>query len=102
MRLRFSVDSVKGLTVSDFILPVCLVQGQIYIGASRSMAPGPEVLGGRGGLLSEKKSWKLILSNLRGPQSQTGPPSISTTLGGPPLNGCHRLRGGGVPLFMPY
>ena len=75
------------------------MQGRIYIGASGSMAPGPEVPGGP--FKSKEETGKLIISLLRGPQAQTEPMGIYramfgahhfrglTILGGPSLYGAH-------------
>ena len=57
-------------------------QGQIYIGASESMALGPEVPGGP---FERKTIEKLILLNLSGPQAQTEPIGIKAMHWGQPL-----------------
>ena len=66
-------------------------QGRIYIGASGSMAPGPEVPGGPFES-KKKKSGKCILSNLRGPVAETEPMSIGAMLWDPNLR-VHNIRG---------
>ena len=62
---------------------VNIIQGRIYIGASGSMAPGPEVLGGP--FEVKKILGKLISLNMSGPQAQTESMSIRAMHWGPPL-----------------
>ena len=53
-------------------------EGRIYIGASGSMALGPEVPGGP--FESKTKSGKYVLLLLKMPQPQTGPMGIKAML----------------------
>ena len=56
------------------------IQSRIYIGASGSMAPGPEVPMGLFESEKKKKIGKLMLSNLKGPLTQTEPIGMRTML----------------------
>ena len=62
------------------------VQSRIYIGASGSMAPGPEVPGGPFEI--KRKIWETYVIKVMGPQKQTGHLIPSGKCSGP-----HDVRG---------
>ena len=80
------MDSTR-LTSSE-VKEVVHNQGRIYIGASGSMAPGPEVLGGP--FESKVKIWKTYFIKFQKAQAQT---STGEMLWGHQFKRAHHLEG---------